>query len=130
VIFVNNAVFGATGGQQAPTTLLGQKTTSFPGGRDPRTGGYPLKMSEMLSLVSPESYIVRVSLHDVKHITQAAKATRRAFEVQMNNQGFSMVEYLSMCPTQWKVSPVEALKWVQEKMIPYYPLGEYGTIRN
>ena len=92
VIFVNNAVFGATGGQQAPTTLLGQKTTSFPGGRDPPTGGYPLKMSEMLALVSPESYIVRVSIHDVKHINQAAKATRRAFEVQMNNEGFSMVE--------------------------------------
>lgn len=87
-------------------------------------------MSEMLSVVSPESYIVRVSLHDVKHINQAAKATRRAFEVQVKNEGFSMVEYLSMCPTQWKVNPVQALKWVEEKMIPYYPLGEYGTLKN
>ncbi len=130
VIFVNNAVFGATGGQQAPTTLLGQKTTSFPSGRDPRTGGYPLRMSEMLSVISPESYITRVAVHDVKHITQAAKATRRAFEVQLNNEGFSMVEYLSMCPTQWKVGPVQALNWVKEKMIPYYPLGNFGTIKN
>jgi 2-oxoglutarate ferredoxin oxidoreductase subunit beta len=129
VIYVNNAVFGATGGQQAPTTLLGQKTTSFPGGRDPRTGGYPLRMAEMLAQVSPESYIVRVSIHDVKHINQAAKATRRAFEVQMNNEGFSLVEYLSMCPTQWKVNPAQALSWVKEKMIPYYPLGEFGTIK-
>ena len=129
VIYVNNAVFGATGGQQAPTTLLGQKTTSFPGGRDPRTGGYPLRMAEMLAQVSPESYIVRVSIHDVKNINQAAKATRRAFEVQMNNEGFSLVEYLSMCPTQWKVIPAQALSWVKEKMIPYYPLGEFGTIK-
>jgi len=130
VIFVNNAVFGATGGQQAPTTLLGQKTTSFPGGRDPRTGGYPLKMSEMLSLISPESYIVRVSLHNVAHINQAGKAIRRAFEVQVKNEGFALVEILSMCPTQWKVDPVKALNWVKEKMIPYYPLGVFGTIKN
>lgn len=127
VIYVNNAVFGATGGQQAPTTLLGQKTTSFPGGRDPRTGGYPLRMAEMLSDVSPEAYIVRVSIHDVKHINQTAKAIRRAFEVQMRNEGFALVECLSMCPTQWKVPPVEALKWIAEKMVPYYPLGEFAT---
>jgi 2-oxoglutarate ferredoxin oxidoreductase subunit beta len=87
-------------------------------------------MSEMLALVSPESYITRVSLHDVKHISQAAKATRRAFEVQMNNEGFSMVEYLSMCPTQWKVAPVEGPKWITDKMIPYYPLGNFGSIKN
>ena len=79
-------------------------------------------MAEMLAQVSPESYIVRVSIHDVKNINQAAKATRRAFEVQMNNEGFSLVEYLSMCPTQWKVNPAQALSWVKEKMIPYYPL--------
>jgi 2-oxoglutarate/2-oxoacid ferredoxin oxidoreductase subunit beta len=126
-IYVNNAVFGATGGQQAPTTLLGQKTTSFPGGRDPRTGGYPLKMAEMLAGISPEAYIVRVSIHDVKHILQAGKAIRRAFEVQIQNQGFSLVEILSMCPTQWKVTPVQALQWIPEKMIPYYPLGEFAV---
>ncbi len=128
VIYVNNAVFGATGGQQAPTTLLGQKTTSFPGGRDTRTSGYPLHIAEMLAGVSPEIYSVRVSIHDVKHIHQAAEAIRRAFEVQLNDEGFSLVECLSMCPTQWKVSPVGALKWVEEKMIPYYPLGVYGNI--
>jgi 2-oxoglutarate ferredoxin oxidoreductase subunit beta len=127
VIYVNNAVFGATGGQQAPTTLLGQKTTSFPGGRDPRTGGYPLRMAEMLADVSPEAYIVRVSIHDVKHIHQTSKAIRRAFEVQMRNEGFALVECLSMCPTQWKVPPVESLQWIAEKMIPYYPLGEFAT---
>jgi 2-oxoglutarate ferredoxin oxidoreductase subunit beta len=128
VIYVNNAVFGATGGQQAPTTLLGQKTTSFPGGRDPRTGGYPLRMAEMLADVSPEAFIARVSIHDVKHINRAAKAIRRAFEVQIKDQGFSLVECLSMCPTQWKVTPLEALKWIQEKMIPFYPLGEFATL--
>jgi 2-oxoglutarate ferredoxin oxidoreductase subunit beta len=127
VIYINNAVFGATGGQQAPTTLLGQKTTSFPGGREPRTGGYPLRMAEMLAGVSPEAYIGRVSIHDVKHINQAAKAIRRAFEVQMHDEGFALVECLSMCPTQWKVTPLQALKWIEEKMIPYYPLGEFAT---
>jgi 2-oxoglutarate ferredoxin oxidoreductase subunit beta len=130
VIYVNNAVFGATGGQQAPTTLLGQKTTSFPGGRDPRTGGYPLKMAEMLAGVSPESYIVRVSIHDGKHIAQAGKAIRRAFEIQTKDEGFSLVEILSMCPTQWKVSPVDGPTWIVEKMIPYYPMGNFGTIKN
>jgi 2-oxoglutarate ferredoxin oxidoreductase subunit beta len=129
VIYVNNGVFGATGGQQAPTTLLGQKTTSFPAGRDPRTGGYPLRMAEMLADVSPESYIVRVTVHDVKNILLAQKAIRQAFEVQMRSEGFALVEILSMCPTQWKVSPTEAPKWIQEKMIPYYPLGNFGTIK-
>jgi 2-oxoglutarate ferredoxin oxidoreductase subunit beta len=127
VIYINNAIFGATGGQQAPTTLLGQKTTSFPGGREPRTGGYPLRMAEMLAGVSPEAYIVRVSIHDVRHINQAAKAIRRAFEIQMHDEGFALVECLSMCPTQWKVTPLQALKWIDEKMIPYYPLGEFVT---
>jgi 2-oxoglutarate ferredoxin oxidoreductase subunit beta len=82
----------------------------------------------MLAGVSPEAYIVRVSIHDVKHINQAAKAIRQAFEVQMNDEGFSLVECLSMCPTQWKVSPTGALKWIEEKMIPYYPLGEFATV--
>jgi 2-oxoglutarate ferredoxin oxidoreductase subunit beta len=87
-------------------------------------------MAEMLAGVSPESYIVRVSIHDVKHINQAGKAIRRAFEVQTKNEGFSLVEILSMCPTQWKVSPVDGPKWIAEKMIPYYPLGNFGTIKN
>jgi 2-oxoglutarate ferredoxin oxidoreductase subunit beta len=87
-------------------------------------------MAEMLADVSPEAYIVRVSIHDVKHINQTSRAIRRAFEVQMRNEGFALVECLSMCPTQWKVPPVDALQWVAEKMIPYYPLGEFGTIKS
>jgi 2-oxoglutarate ferredoxin oxidoreductase subunit beta len=85
-------------------------------------------MAEMLADVSPEAFIARVSIHDVKHINRAAKAIRRAFEVQIKDQGFSLVECLSMCPTQWKVTPLEALKWIQEKMIPFYPLGEFATL--
>jgi 2-oxoglutarate/2-oxoacid ferredoxin oxidoreductase subunit beta len=127
VICVNNAVFGATGGQQSPTTILGQKTTSFPGGRNPRTGGYPLRMAELLADVSPEAYIARVSIHNAEQIIRAGQAIRRAFEVQMRDEGFALVEVLSMCPTHWKVDPVQALKWIEEKMIPYYPLGEMAT---
>jgi len=127
VIYVNNAVFGATGGQQAPTTLLGQKTTSFPDGRVSRTGGYPLRMAELLASVSQEAYIARVSVHDVKHINRAAKAIRRAFEVQMQDEGFALVECLGMCPTQWKLGPLESVKWIEKNMIPFYPLGEFAT---
>jgi len=127
VIYVNNAVFGATGGQQAPTTLLRQKTTSFPDGRESRTSGYPLKMAELLAGISHEAYIARVSVHDVKHVHQAATAIRRAFEVQMRDEGFGLVECLAMCPTQWKMTPLESVKWLKENMIPYYPLGEFAT---
>lgn len=125
VIFINNAIYGMTGGQMAPTTLVGQVTTTSPFGRDPKVEGYPLKVSEMLSVLDGPSYIERVSVHDVKNIRKAKKAIKKAFEQQVNKKGFSMIEVLSTCPTNWGMTPAEALKWLEENMIPYYPLGVY-----
>lgn len=127
VIYVNNGVFGATGGQQAPTTLIGQKTTSYPGGRDPSLSGYPLKMAEMLSLVSPESYIARTSIHDVKQIIATKKAIREAFQIQIDGRGFGLVEVLAACPTQWKLDPVKSMDRILKEVIPYYPLGTFSS---
>ncbi|MCT4541908.1 MAG: thiamine pyrophosphate-dependent enzyme [Vallitalea sp.] len=129
VIFVNNAIYGMTGGQMAPTTLVGQVTTTSPYGRDPKVAGYPIKISEMLATLEGSSYIERVSCHDVKHIKQAKKAIKRAFENQINNKGFSLVEVLSTCPTNWGLSPVEALNWVKDNMIPVYPLGVMKEVK-
>ncbi|WP_330619610.1 thiamine pyrophosphate-dependent enzyme [Vallitalea pronyensis] len=123
VIFVNNAIYGMTGGQMAPTTLIGQKTTTSPYGRDPKMTGLPIKMSEMLATLDSTYYIERVSVHDVKHIKQAKKAIKKAFENQVENKGFSLVEVLSTCPTNWGLSPAESLDWVKDSMIPVYPLG-------
>ncbi|MCL6639039.1 MAG: 2-oxoglutarate oxidoreductase [Firmicutes bacterium] len=125
VIFINNGIYAMTGGQMAPTTLLGQKTKTTPFGRDKDINGYPIKVCEMLAPLDGTSYIARVALHTPKNIIQAKKAIKKAFQVQMAGAGFSLVEVLSTCPTNWGLSPVEALKWVEEKMIPYYPLGEY-----
>lgn len=125
VIFINNAIYGMTGGQMAPTTLPGQKTTSTPGGRDIEMHGFPMKMSEILSQMDGAAYIVRRSLHDVAHIRRSKKAIRTAFEVQEQGIGFSMVELLSSCPTNWGLSAEEALIWVEEHMIPVFPLGDY-----
>jgi 2-oxoglutarate/2-oxoacid ferredoxin oxidoreductase subunit beta len=125
VIFINNAVYGMTGGQMAPTSLLGQKTTSSPTGRDARLAGYPIRISELLAQLDGTAYIVRRSLHDVRHIRQAKKAILTALKVQMNNLGFSMVELLSSCPTNWGLSPQEALQWIESQMIPQFPLGDY-----
>jgi 2-oxoglutarate/2-oxoacid ferredoxin oxidoreductase subunit beta len=125
VIFINNAIYGMTGGQMAPTTLPGQKTTSSPLGRDVELQGYPLRMSEMLAKMDGAGYVVRRSLHDPKNIRLAKKAIRTAFEAQVRGLGFSMVELLSTCPTNWGISPVESLKWVEEHMIPVFPLGDY-----
>ena len=127
VIYVNNGVFGATGGQQAPTTLIGQKTTSYPGGRDPSFSGYPLRMAEILCLVSPRSYIARTSVHDVKHIMATKKAIREAFQIQMDGRGFGLVEVLATCPTQWKLDPVRSMERIVEEVIPYYPLGTFSS---
>jgi 2-oxoglutarate ferredoxin oxidoreductase subunit beta len=127
VIYVNNGVFGATGGQQAPTTLVGQKTTSYPRGRDPGFSGYPLKMAELLARVSPESFICRSSVHDVKHIRKTKKAIREAFLIQINGRGFGLVEILSSCPTNWKLDPVSCLKRIQAEVIPHYPLGIFSS---
>ncbi len=125
IIFINNAIYGMTGGQMAPTTLPGMKTTSSPNGRDVETQGYPIRVSEMLATLDGAGYIVRRSLHDPKNIRLAKKAIRTAFEAQVHGLGFSMVELLSTCNTGWGVTPVESLKWLEEHMIPAFPLGDY-----
>ncbi len=125
VIFVNNAIYGMTGGQMAPTSLPGQVTQTSPYGRDVATQGYPVKVSEMLSTLDGPEFIARVAVNNVKNVKEAQKAIKKAFENQINNKGFSLVEVVSSCPTNWGMTPVDALKWVDEKMIPYYPLGVY-----
>ncbi len=127
VIFVNNAIYGMTGGQMAPTTLLNQKTTTSPYGRDKNIAGYPIKMSEMLSVLDGSAYISRVSVHDPKNIRKAKKSIKKAFETQLKGEGFAMVEVLSTCPTNWGMTPVEAVNWLKDNMIPKYPLGELKT---
>lgn len=124
-IFVNNAIYGMTSGQMAPTTLLGQVTTTTPYGRKAEVHGFPVKVCELLSTLEGAVYIERVSLHDVKNIINAKKAIKKAFQVQMAGKGFSIVEVLSTCPTNWGFSPNEALKWLQDNMIPVYPLGNF-----
>jgi len=128
-IFINNAIYGMTGGQMAPTTLVGQKTTTSPYARAASHCGYPIRMSEMLATLDGAAYIERVSLHDVPNINKAKKAIRKAFETQMAGKGFSMVELLSTCPTNWGLSPVEALNWLKDNMIPYYPLGVFKEVQ-
>jgi len=125
VIFINNANYGMTGGQMAPTTLPGMKTTSSPNGRDVETQGYPIRMAEMLATLDGVGYVVRRSLHDPKNIRLAKKAIRLAFETQVRGLGFSMVELLSTCPTNWGMTPVDSLKFVEEHMVPAFPLGDY-----
>lgn len=125
VFFINNTNYGMTGGQMAPTTMPGQKTTSSQNGRDVETQGYPIRVSEMFSKLDGASYIVRRSLHDAKNIRMAKKAIRMAFETQARGLGFSMVEMLSVCPTNWGMTPLNAIQWLNDKMIPYYPLGDY-----
>lgn len=127
-IFINNAIYGMTGGQMAPTTLPNQKTTSSPFGRNPDVVGYPVKMSEIIAQLDGTAYVVRRSLHDVKNIRKAKKAIATALKVQEANLGFSMVELLSTCPTNWGLTPIEAMNWVESDMIPYYPLGDYKVI--
>lgn len=127
-IFVNNAIYGMTGGQMAPTTLIGQKATTAPYGRDENHAGMPLRISEMLATIPKTAFIERVSVHDVKHIIQAKKAIKKAFQLQMEGKGFTLIEVLSTCPTNWGKTPIEALKWLQENMIPYYPLGNFKNI--
>lgn len=125
VIFINNAIYGMTGGQMAPTTLPGQRTTSTPLGRDLEMHGFPIRMCEILSQLDGASYIVRRSLHNVANIRKSKKAIRQAFEVQKQGKGFSMVELLSSCPTNWGLSVEDSLQWIEDRMIPVYPLGDY-----
>ena len=125
IIFVNNAIYGMTGGQMAPTSLPGQVTQTSPYGRDVKTVGYPVKVAEMLSALDAPYYIERVAVNNVKNIKNAKKAILKAFKNQTENKGFSLIEVVSTCPTNWGMTPENALKWVDEKMIPYYPLGVY-----
>lgn len=123
VVFVNNAVFGMTGGQMAPTTMPDQETTTTPFGRDVKVNGYPIKMAEVLATLSGTTFVARAAVDTPKNLMRAKKFLRKAFEVQINNRGFSFVEFLSACPTNWKVSPKQAAERIAEEMIPYYPLG-------
>lgn len=127
VIFVNNAIYGMTGGQMAPTTLVGQKTTTSPFGRNPELAGYPIRVSEMLATLTGAKYVERVSVHNPVNVNKAKAAIRKAFEVQISGLGFSIVEVLSACPTNWGMAPTEAIKWLEEKMLPYYPLGVFRS---
>lgn len=125
VIYVNNTVFGATGGQQAPTTLVGQKTTTSIKGRRAEDTGYPLKGAEILAALQSVAYSCRVSVHDNKNVLIAKKAIEKAFRVQIEGGGFSVVEVLSTCPTNWHLTPVESLRRLETEMIPYFPLGVF-----
>ncbi len=125
VIFVNNAIYGMTGGQMAPTTLPKQVTQTSPYGRDVTVVGYPVKVCEMLSQVDGATYLERVAVNNVKNIKKAKQAIKKAFQNQIDGKGFSLVEVLSTCPTNWGLSPKDALKWLDENMETYYPLGVY-----
>ncbi len=124
-IFVNNGIYGMTGGQMAPTTLIGQKATTAPLGRTVEHSGRPIRMSEMLATIDGAQFVERVSVHNPANIRKAKKAIKRAFECQIQGKGFAIVEVLSTCPTNWGQTPVNALKWLEENMIPYYPLGNF-----
>jgi 2-oxoglutarate ferredoxin oxidoreductase subunit beta len=124
-IFINNAIYGMTGGQMAPTSLPGQKTTTSKTGRDIEMTGLPIRMSEVLAQLPGAAYVVRRSLHDVKNIRMAKKAVLTALKAQINGLGFSMVELLSSCPTNWGLSPSQSLEWIEHHLVPYYPVGDF-----
>ncbi len=128
VIFVNNAIYGMTGGQMAPTTLPGQITQTSPYGRDVETVGYPIKVCELLQNVDGAAYLERVAVNNPANVKKAKKAIKKAFQNQIEGKGFSLVEVVSTCPTNWGMTPEKALKWAEENMIPYYPLGVYKDI--
>jgi len=123
IIFINNATYGMTGGQMAPTTLLGQRTTTTPFGRTVKEAGYPIRVPELLSSLSGASYLERTAVNSPANIVRAKKAIKKAFLFQIKKEKFSLIEVLSPCPTSWRLSPLDALKWIEEKMIPYFPLG-------
>jgi len=125
IIFINNAIYGMTGGQMAPTSLPGQVTQTSPYGRDVKTAGFPIRVCEMLSQLEGPEYLERVTVNSVKNIKNAKKAIKKAFENQINGKGFSLVEVVSTCPTNWGMTPQKALEWIDTNMLPYYPLGVY-----
>ena len=124
IIFINNAIYGMTGGQMAPTTLLGMKTVTCPYGRDPKLHGYPLKMADIAAQLEGTCYVTRQSVHTVAAINKAKKALRKAFEYSMQGKGSNLVEIVSTCNTNWRMSPAKANQWMEENMVPYYPLGD------
>ncbi|HBB29860.1 MAG TPA: 2-oxoglutarate oxidoreductase [Clostridiales bacterium] len=124
-IFVNNGIYGMTGGQMAPTTLIGQKATTAPLGRTVEHSGMPIRMAEMLATIDGAKFVERVAVNNPANIRKAKKAIKRAFECQIQGKGFAIVEVLSTCPTNWGQTPVKSLKWLEENMIPYYPLGNF-----
>lgn len=126
-IFINNAIYGMTGGQMAPTTLVGQKATTAPLGRDPKKVGMPMRMSEMLATLDGANFVERVTVHNPAGVRKTKAAIKKAFEMQISGEGFGIVEILSTCPTNWGMTPVDSLKWLEENMIPYYPLGNIRT---
>ena len=128
VIFVNNAIYGMTGGQMAPTTLPNQVTQTSPYGRDVATVGYPIKVCEMLAQLEGAVYLSRVAANNVKNVLATKKAIKKAFQNQLDGKGFSLVEVLSTCPTNWGLTPKKSMEWLEENMMPYYPLGEYKDI--
>jgi len=128
VIFVNNTVYGMTGGQMAPTTLMGQKTTTCPAGRCAEREGMPMHMAEIIASLGGVAFSARVAVNNYKNLKQAKKAVRRAFEVQINKQGFGFVEFLASCPTNWKMTPVQANERVEKEMIPCFPLGTFKDL--
>ncbi len=124
IVFVNNAIYGMTGGQMSPTTLLGQKTTTSPDGRK-ASQGLPLRIAEMMATIPGATYIERVSVHNPQHVSKAKKALKKAFTIQKENKGFTLIEFISTCPVNWGMNPKDAVDWAVDKMIPYYPLGVF-----
>ena len=127
-IYINNAIYGMTGGQMAPTTLLGMKTSTTPYGRDPRLNGYPYKIAEMMAHLDGATYITRQSVHTAANVRKCKRAIRKAFENAMAGKGFSLVEVVSTCNSGWKLSPVDSNRWLEENMLPYYPLGDIKDV--
>ncbi len=125
VIYINNAVYGMTGGQMAPTTILGQKASTCPYGRDPGNSGFPIRMVELLATLEAPAFLSRVAVNSPANVKRARKAIERAFEMQLNQEGFAMVEVLSACPTNWRMTPSKASQWIQEEMMRYFPLGVF-----
>ncbi|MCR4814484.1 MAG: 2-oxoglutarate oxidoreductase [Lachnospiraceae bacterium] len=128
VIFINNAIYGMTGGQMAPTSLPGQVTQTSPYGRDVKTAGYPIRVCELLSTLSGTALAQRVTVDNVAHVREAKKAIKKGFENQINKRGYSIIEVVSTCPTNWGLSPAEAVNWLRDNMLPYYPLGVYKDV--
>jgi 2-oxoglutarate/2-oxoacid ferredoxin oxidoreductase subunit beta len=127
IIFINNAIYGMTGGQMAPTTLLGMKSTTSPAGRTVEANGYPFRMCELLATLDGAVYLERCSVNTPANVIKAKKAIKKAFTLQIEKRGFTMVEILSQCPTDWGVTPLQAIEFVKNSMIPYFPLGVYKS---